>query len=78
METLAYVREKGGKKNPQTEEIKEESRLRLGYRGFPPPPQDRVLLAEGWEPGEGHLQLLLGTVQWCTKGTSPTLCDSFR
>lgn len=28
--------EKKGGKNPQTEQIKEESRLRLGYRGFPP------------------------------------------
>lgn len=27
---------KRGKKNPQAEQIKEESRLRLGYRGFPP------------------------------------------
>lgn len=35
METLAYVREKG-EKNPQAEQIKEESRLRLGYRGSPP------------------------------------------
>lgn len=28
--------EKKGEKNPQAEQIKEESRLRLGYRGFPP------------------------------------------
>lgn len=28
--------EKKGGKNPQAEQIKEESRLRLGYRGFPP------------------------------------------
>lgn len=28
--------EKRGEKNPQAEQIKEESRLRLGYRGFPP------------------------------------------
>lgn len=47
METLAYVREKGGKKNPQTEEIKEESRLRLGYRGFPPPPTGQSFTGRG-------------------------------
>lgn len=28
--------EKKGEKNPQAEQIKDESRLRLGYRGFPP------------------------------------------
>lgn len=28
--------EKKGGKNPQVEQIKKESRLRLGYRGFPP------------------------------------------
>lgn len=28
--------EKKGEKNPQAKQIKEESRLRLGYRGFPP------------------------------------------
>lgn len=57
METLAYVREKR-EKNPQAEQIKEESRLHVGYGGFPP--QDRVLLAEGWEPGERQFTAAAG------------------
>lgn len=76
METLAYVREKG-EKILKLSRLKKRADYVWATEGYPPP-QDRVLLAEGWEPGEGHLQLLLGTVQWCTKGTSPTLCDSFR
>lgn len=62
METLAYVREKGGEKILKLSRLKKRADYVWATEGSPP--QDRVLLAEGWEPGEGHLQLLLGTVQW--------------